>query len=150
MRGRILLVCRNLELKPVGPKTSSQAFAEDEVSQALSPATPGGGAGALSGVKQLVLDAVSSPLIRVMDARAPEDFFAGWTGQGRPPFYARHGAGMAGVPRIQGARAGQRELGALRRPKTGCGGCLYRTARSGGGAGHPRDLRRAAARHKCR
>jgi hypothetical protein len=37
-------------------------------------------------VRKLVLDAVSSPLTRVMYARALEDFFGWWTGQGRPPF----------------------------------------------------------------
>lgn len=51
---------------------------------ALSPAL--GGADALAAVKQLVLNAVSSPLTRVMYARALEDFFAWWNGQGRPPF----------------------------------------------------------------
>ena len=40
-------------------------------------------------------------------------------GTGPAAVYARHGAGMAGVPRIQGARAGQRESEALRRPETG-------------------------------
>jgi integrase len=45
-----------------------------------------GGADALAAVKKLVLDAVSSPLTRVMYARALEDFFAWWKGQGRPPF----------------------------------------------------------------
>lgn len=45
-----------------------------------------GGADALTAVKQLVLDAVSSPLTRVMYARALDDFFAWWSGQGRPPF----------------------------------------------------------------
>ena len=54
-----------------------------EVSQAVSPVP---GADALAAVKQLVLDAVSSPLTRVMYARALEDFFAWWNGQGRPPF----------------------------------------------------------------
>jgi integrase len=34
----------------------------------------------------LVRDAVSSPLTRVMYARALNDFFGWWTGQGRPPF----------------------------------------------------------------
>jgi len=37
-------------------------------------------------VKQLVLNAVSSPLTRVMYARALEDFFGWWNGQRRPPF----------------------------------------------------------------
>jgi hypothetical protein len=45
-----------------------------------------GGADALTAVKQLVLDAVSSPLTRVMYARALDDFFGWWSGQGRPPF----------------------------------------------------------------
>jgi integrase len=45
-----------------------------------------GGADAPAAVKQLVLNAVSSPLTRVMYARALEDFFAWWNGQGRPPF----------------------------------------------------------------
>jgi site-specific recombinase XerD len=43
-------------------------------------------ADALAAVKQLVLDAVSSPLTRVMYARALDDFFGWWTEQGRPPF----------------------------------------------------------------
>ena len=51
---------------------------------AFSPAR--GGADALVSVKQLVLNAVSSPLTRVMYARALEDFFAWWKDQGRPPF----------------------------------------------------------------
>jgi integrase len=50
----------------------------------LSPAP--GGADALAAVKQLVLNAVSSPLTRVMYARALEDFFTWWNSQGRPPF----------------------------------------------------------------
>ena len=37
-------------------------------------------------VRQLVLDAVSSPLTRVMYARALDDFFAWWESQGRPGF----------------------------------------------------------------
>jgi site-specific recombinase XerD len=37
-------------------------------------------------VKKLVLDAVSSPLTRVMYSRALDDFFAWWIEQGRPPF----------------------------------------------------------------
>jgi site-specific recombinase XerD len=41
---------------------------------------------ALAAVKQLVLNAVSSPLTCVMYARTLEDFFAWWNGQGRPPF----------------------------------------------------------------
>ena len=48
------------------------------MSQAVSPVT---GAEALAAVKQLVLDSVSSPLTRVMYARALEDFFGWWTGQ---------------------------------------------------------------------
>jgi integrase len=44
------------------------------------------GADTLAAVKQLVLDAVSSPLTRIMYARALDDFFGWWTGQGRPPF----------------------------------------------------------------
>ena len=54
------------------------------MSQALSPAH--GGADGWGAVRKLVLDAVSSPLTRVMYARALDDFFAWWTGQGRPPF----------------------------------------------------------------
>jgi integrase len=57
------------------------------VSQAalsLSPAR--GGADVFTAVKQLVLDAVSSPLTRVMYARALEDFFAWWEQQDRPAF----------------------------------------------------------------
>jgi integrase len=45
-----------------------------------------GGADALAAVKQLVLNAVSSPLTRAMYARALDDFFSWWTAQGRPPF----------------------------------------------------------------
>ena len=37
-------------------------------------------------VRQLVLDAVSSPLTRVMYARALDDFFAWWELQGSPGF----------------------------------------------------------------
>lgn len=51
---------------------------------ALSPAS--GGADALAAVQQLVLDAVSSPLTRVMYARALDDFFGWWAAQGRPAF----------------------------------------------------------------
>jgi integrase len=51
---------------------------------ALSPAS--GGADALAAIKQLVLDSVSSPLTRVMYARALEDLFGWWNGQGRPAF----------------------------------------------------------------
>lgn len=53
------------------------------MSQAVFPVTD---AAALAAVKQLLLDSVSSPLTRVMYARALEDFFGWWTGQGRPPF----------------------------------------------------------------
>jgi hypothetical protein len=53
-------------------------------SDALSPAL--GGAHGFGPLQKLVLDAVSSPLTRVMYARALEDFFGWWTGQGRPPF----------------------------------------------------------------
>jgi hypothetical protein len=44
-------------------------------------------------VKQLVLDAVSSPLTRVMYARALEDFFAWWEEQDRPAFMRATGRG---------------------------------------------------------
>ncbi len=37
-------------------------------------------------IKKLVLNAVSSPLTRVMYSRALDDFFAWWITQGRPPF----------------------------------------------------------------
>ena len=50
----------------------------------FSPA--GGGADSFTAVKQLVLDAVSSPLTRAMYARALEDFFAWWEEQDRPAF----------------------------------------------------------------
>jgi integrase len=40
----------------------------------------------LERVKQLVLDAVSSPLTRVMYGHAIEDFFHWWEDAGRPPF----------------------------------------------------------------
>ena len=53
------------------------------MSQAVSPVT---GEEALAAVKQLVLDSVSSPLTRLMYARALENFFGWWIGQGRPPF----------------------------------------------------------------
>jgi len=52
--------------------------------RALSPAA--GGADEFAALKQLVLDAVSSPLTRVMYARALDDFLAWWNEQGRPPF----------------------------------------------------------------
>lgn len=58
---------------------------------ALSPA--GGGADALAAVKQLVLDAVSSPLTRAMYARALEDFFAWWEEHDRPAFAPQGGIG---------------------------------------------------------
>jgi integrase len=51
-----------------------------------APSPAMGGADALAAVKQLVLNAVSSPLTRVMYARALDDFFGWWTGQGRPAF----------------------------------------------------------------
>ncbi len=44
------------------------------MSQAVSPAL--GGADGFGPLRQLVLDAVSSPLTRVMYARALDDFFA--------------------------------------------------------------------------
>src|SRR5215469_13753189 len=40
----------------------------------------------LEGVKQLVLDAVSSPLTRLMYGHAIEEFFRWWEDQGRPSF----------------------------------------------------------------
>jgi integrase len=40
----------------------------------------------LEAVRKLLLDAVRSPLTRVMYAKALDDFFAWWEGQGRPPF----------------------------------------------------------------
>ena len=54
------------------------------MSQAVSPAL--GCADGFGPLRKLVLDAVPSPLTRVMYARALDDFFAWWTGQGRPPF----------------------------------------------------------------
>jgi len=57
------------------------AFAQ---AAALSSVT--GGADVLAAVKQPVLDSVSSPLTRVMYARALEDFFTWSNTQGRPPF----------------------------------------------------------------
>ena len=111
---------------------------------ALSPAS--GGADALAAVKQLVLDAVSSPLTRVMYARALEDFFGWWNGTGPAAVHPRYGAGLAGGPRSQGARAGQRESEALGGAEAGRGSGVQRAARSGGGAGHPGHPRRGAAR----
>ena len=40
----------------------------------------------LKAVRKLLLDSLRSPLTRAMYARALEDFFAWWEGQGRPPF----------------------------------------------------------------
>ena len=40
-------------------------------------------------VRKLLLDAVRSPLTRTMYAKALDDFFAWWEGQGRPPFVRR-------------------------------------------------------------
>ena len=37
-------------------------------------------------VRRLALDAVASPLTRAMYAKALDDFFFWWEGQGRPPF----------------------------------------------------------------
>ena len=54
--------------------------------RALSVSPASGGADGIAALKQLVLDAVSSPLTRVMYARALDDFFGWWNGQGRPPF----------------------------------------------------------------
>ena len=54
--------------------------------RALSVFPASGGADGIAALKQLVLDAVSSPLTRVMYARALDDFFSWWNGQGRPPF----------------------------------------------------------------
>jgi integrase len=54
--------------------------------RALSAFPASGGADGIAALKQLVLDAVSSPLTRVMYARALNDFFSWWNGQGRPPF----------------------------------------------------------------
>jgi integrase len=48
---------------------------------ALVPAPEG-----FTAIRRLVLDAVSSPLTRVMYAKALDDFFTWWEGQGRPPF----------------------------------------------------------------
>jgi hypothetical protein len=47
---------------------------------ALAPAV------GLEAVRKLLLDSVRSPLTRVMYAKALDDFFAWWEGQGRPPF----------------------------------------------------------------
>jgi site-specific recombinase XerD len=40
----------------------------------------------LAPVKKLVLDAVASPITRALYAKALDDFFAWWDGQGRPAF----------------------------------------------------------------
>jgi integrase len=40
----------------------------------------------LAPVKKLVLDAVASPITRALYAKALDDFFAWWEGQGRPAF----------------------------------------------------------------
>jgi len=50
-------------------------------SSALQPVPPG-----LTGVRRLVLDAVSSPTTKKMYAKALDDFFIWWAGQGRPAF----------------------------------------------------------------
>ena len=54
--------------------------------RALSGFPASGWADGIAALKQLVLNAVSSPLTRVMYARALDDFFSWWNGQGRPPF----------------------------------------------------------------
>jgi hypothetical protein len=64
-------------------------------------------------VKQLVLDAVSSPLTRIMYARALEDFFAWWTGLGRAAVDAPR-CRLVGGPRIAGLAPASVNL---RRPK---------------------------------
>jgi integrase/recombinase XerD len=51
------------------------------MSAALVPVSEGWAA-----VRRLALDAVASPLTRAMYAKALDDFFAWWEGQGRPPF----------------------------------------------------------------
>ncbi|HEY3411873.1 MAG TPA: tyrosine-type recombinase/integrase [Armatimonadota bacterium] len=50
-------------------------------SSALQPLPPD-----LTDVRRLVLDAVSSPTTKKMYAKALDDFFVWWAGQGRPPF----------------------------------------------------------------
>jgi integrase len=50
------------------------------VHAALAPAD------GLAAVRQLVLDAVSSPITRALYGKALDDFFTWWEGQGRPPF----------------------------------------------------------------
>jgi site-specific recombinase XerD len=52
------------------------------MSHALVPHTPN----PLEGVRQLVLDAVSSPLTRLMYGHAIEEFFRWWEDEGRPAF----------------------------------------------------------------
>ena len=54
------------------------------MSQAVSHAL--GGADGFGPLRKLVLDAVSSPLTRVMYARALDDFFRPVDRTGRPPF----------------------------------------------------------------
>jgi hypothetical protein len=90
----------------------------DDRALLVSPAS--GGADGIAALKQLVLDAVSSPLTRVMYARALNDFFSWWNGQGRPPFgratvqawrAALEAKGLAGQRESKtfgGAQAGRR------------------------------------------
>ena len=87
------------------------------MSQAVSPVT---GVEALAAVKPLVLDSVSSPLTRVMYARALEDFFGWLTGQ----FTLRRCAGLAGGPRSERACAGKHQPEALSGAEAGGGSRL--------------------------
>ena len=121
------------------------AFAQ---AAALSSAT--GGADVLAAVKQPVLDSVSSPLTRVMYARALEDFFTWSNTQGRPPFsratvqawrVALESKGLAPAS-VNQKLCAVRKLAAV----ASYNGLL----RSGGGTGHPVHPRRRATRRPDR
>jgi len=69
------------------------------MSEALTPAP--GGAEVLARIKQLMLDSVSTPLTRVMYARALDDFRL-VAAQDPAGVHPRHRAILAGGARIQG------------------------------------------------
>ena len=89
------------------PKAGPRQFG-GRMSQAVSPRR----ADPLASVSNCAPDAVSSPLTRVMYARALDDFFGWWTGRGGRRSRARR-AGLAGGARSEGVRAGEREPEAL-------------------------------------
>ena len=92
------------------------------MSLALSPTL--GGADGFGPLRQLVLDAVSSPLTRVMYARALDDFFGWWSGQGRPAFSRVTVQAWRAALEAQRSRAGEREPETLGGAEAGRGSRL--------------------------